>query len=94
MFGYNVNGELGLGDTTNRNVPTLLTAPNGYAIINIFMGALQSSMITAGLPSVYPTHVSLHIPIPFMPCIHLLYGLLCKGVLSQCVWHGFIAAGL
>ncbi|HEV2295594.1 MAG TPA: PEP-CTERM sorting domain-containing protein [Tepidisphaeraceae bacterium] len=39
VWGYNINGQLGLGDTTTRFTPTQLFAPAGYKFTSIDGGA-------------------------------------------------------
>ena len=44
-FGNNRNGELGLGNTTNHNIPTVITALDGKRIVSAAMGSYHTIFV-------------------------------------------------
>ena len=45
VMGRNANGQLGLGDTQDRDNPTLLVSPNGHSISRIALGTASTAFI-------------------------------------------------
>eukprot|EP00297_Palpitomonas_bilix_P004953 CAMPEP_0113876052 /NCGR_PEP_ID=MMETSP0780_2-20120614/5273_1 /TAXON_ID=652834 /ORGANISM="Palpitomonas bilix" /LENGTH=670 /DNA_ID=CAMNT_0000862089 /DNA_START=328 /DNA_END=2340 /DNA_ORIENTATION=- /assembly_acc=CAM_ASM_000599 len=71
-WGYNLYGQLGLGDTKMRNTPELVPFPAGVSISKVYCGGYHSVAIsTSGVVYVWgqDTHGQLGIPASLQPVV-------------------------